>query len=112
MAVDHTLHRRAAMPFITEVVLRGVDPHTYDKVRAEVGWLDSPPEGGHAHLTWFEGGDNHNIDVWESEAAFVAFGEQRLGPALAKLGVTSEPEVTFHPAHEVFLPAARTIQVT
>jgi hypothetical protein len=107
-----TTHRRAAMPFITQVVIRGLDPETYDKVRAEVGWLDSSPDGGFAHLAWFEDGDNHNIDVWESEAAFAAFGEQRLGPALAKLGVTAQPEVTFHPAHEVFLPAARTVTVT
>jgi hypothetical protein len=100
------------MPVITHVLLRGVDPATYDKVRAEVGWLDVPPEGGHAHLTWFEDGDNHNVDVWESGAAFAAFGEQRLGPALAKLGVTTLPEVTFHPAHEVFLPQAQTFTAT
>jgi hypothetical protein len=100
------------MPLIAHVTLKGVDPETYDKVRAEVGWLDSSPDGGFAHLAWFEGGDNHNVDVWESEAAFAAFGEQRLGPALAKLGVTTPPEVTFQPAHEVFLPAARTITAT
>jgi hypothetical protein len=104
--------RRAAMPVITHVILRGVDPDTYDKVRAEVGWLDVPPDGGMAHLAWWEGEDNHNTDVWADEAAFAAFGEQRLGPALAKLGVATEPEVTFHPAHEVFLPQARTITAT
>jgi hypothetical protein len=100
------------MPLIAHVTLKGVDPETYDKVRAEVGWLDSAPTGGFAHLAWFEGGDNHNVDVWESEAAFTAFGEQRLGPALAKLGVTAPPEVTFQPAHEVFLPTACTITAT
>jgi hypothetical protein len=100
------------MPLIAHVVLRGVDPDTYDRVRAEVGWLDSPPTGGFTHLAWFEGRDNHNIDVWESEAAFAAFGEQRLGPALGKLGVTAQPEVTFHPAHEVFLPEAKTVTVS
>lgn len=63
--------------------------------------------GNLAHVIW-----GHNVDVWESEAAFAAFGEQRLGPALAKLGVTSVPEVTFNAAHEVFLPAARTITAT
>jgi hypothetical protein len=41
-----------------------------------------------------------------------AFGEQRLGPALAPLGVTSAPEVTFNAAHEVFLPTARTVTAT
>jgi hypothetical protein len=97
------------MAVIAHVVLRGLDPATYDKVRAECGWLDAPPDGGLGHLTWWEGDDNHNLDAWESEAAFAKFGETRLGPALAKVGVTSEPEVSFHPALEIFLPNALTV---
>jgi hypothetical protein len=34
------------------------------------------------------------------EAAFAAFGEQRLGPAMAELGIDAPVEPTFHPAHE------------
>lgn len=94
------------MAVIAHVLLRGVTKEQYDKVRAEVGWLDDNPVGGMAHLAWWEGEDNHNVDAWESEAAFQAFGEQRLGPALAAVGVQAVPEVTFHPAHEVFAPAA------
>jgi hypothetical protein len=97
------------MAVIAHVVLKGVTPEQYDKVRAECGWLDAAPDGGFAHLTWFEGDENHNVDAWESEAKFAAFGEQRLGPALARAGVNAEPQVTFQPAHEVFLPQARTI---
>jgi hypothetical protein len=52
------------------------------------------------------------MDAWESEEAFGQFGDQRLGPALAKLGVESAPEITFYPAHEVFLPKAVTITAT
>ena len=48
--------------------------------------------------------DCHNIDAWESEDAFNAFGNDRLGPAMAKLGIAVTPEVTFHPAHEVYTP--------
>ena len=55
-------------------------------------------------LAWWEGDDNHNMDAWETESAFEAFGESRLGPAMAKLGINVAPEVTFHPAHEVFAP--------
>ena len=64
---------------------------------------------GMAHLAWWEGGDNHNIDAWESEESFAAFGNERLGPAMAKVGVAVAPEVTFHPAHEVYLPQAITL---
>jgi hypothetical protein len=100
------------MPLIAHVVLKGVTPEQYDKVRAECGWLDQAPDGGYAHLAWFEGGANHNVDVWEDEAAFAEFGETRLGPALAKAGVNAQPEVTFQPAHEVFLPQANTFLAT
>lgn len=92
------------MPVIVHVILRGITPEQYDRVRAEVGWLERAPAGGYSHVTWWEGNDCHNLDAWESEAAFNAFGEERLGPGMAKLGIEVEPEVIFHPAHEVYTP--------
>ncbi len=38
------------MAVVAHVVLRGVSPAQYDKVRAEVGWLERRPDGGLAHL--------------------------------------------------------------
>jgi hypothetical protein len=52
------------------------------------------------------------MDAWESEAAFGAFGEKRLGPAMAELGIDVEPQVTFYPAHEVYLPGTLTYTAT
>ena len=71
------------MPVIAHVVLRGVTPAQYDAVRAACGWLDDAPDGGLGHLAWWEGGDNHNMDAWESEEAFGRFGEEllRIDPA-------------------------------
>jgi hypothetical protein len=97
------------MAVIAHVILRGVSREQYDAVRAETGWLEQRPEGGLAHLAYWVGADNHNIDAWESEAAFGAFGTDRLGPAMAKLGIAVPPEVTFFPAHEVYLPQAVTL---
>ncbi|MBS1910633.1 MAG: hypothetical protein JST22_01480 [Bacteroidetes bacterium] len=94
------------MAVVAHVVLNGVSPAEYDSIRAEAGWLERTPDGGMAHLTWWVGTDCHNVDAWESEAAFAAFGADRLGPAMAKLGINVEPNVTFHAAHEVFLPKA------
>ena len=51
-----------------------------------------------------ETGTTHVISFWESEDAFNAFGAERLGPAMAQLGIEVQPEVTFHAAHEVFIP--------
>jgi len=99
------------MAVVVHVVLSGVTKEQYDQVRAAVGWLDELPAGGLSHVTWWEGGDCHNVDAWESEEAFSTFGEQRLGPGMAKAGVQAEPQVTFHPAHEVFAPQAVTLTV-
>jgi hypothetical protein len=92
------------MAIIAHVVLQGVSPEQYDRVRAEVGWLERPPDGGYSHVTWWEETDCHNIDAWENEATFNAFASDRLGPAMGKLGINVEPKVTFHPAHEVYTP--------
>jgi hypothetical protein len=97
------------MAVIAHVVLAGVTTQQYDAVRDACGWLDDNPTGGLAHFSWWEGADSHNMDAWESEEAFNRFAEDRLGPAMAKVGVDVEPKLTFHPAHEVFLPAAATL---
>jgi hypothetical protein len=97
------------MAVIAQVVLRGVTKEQYEKVREVTGWLDERPVGGLAHLAYFDGDDNINIDAWESEEAFAAFGNDRLGPAMAQLGIDAVPEVTFFPAHEVYLPEAITL---
>ena len=94
------------MAVIVHVVLAGVTKEQYDKVRAAADWLNRAPDGGISHVTWWEGPDCHNLDSWESEAAFQSFGDNRLGPAMAQVGVQIQPQATFHEAHEVFLPKA------
>ena len=97
------------MAVIAHVVLAGVSKQGYDRVREAVGWLEEAPAGGISHLTWWEGGDCHNVDAWETEDAFSTFGAERLGPGMAKAGVQAEPQVTFYPVHEVYAPQAVTI---
>ena len=97
------------MAVIAHVVIPGVTRDQYNQVRGICGWLTDAPAGGLSHVTWWEGNDCHNIDAWESEAAFQQFGEARLGPAMAQAGVNVQPQVTFHPAHEVYLPKAITV---
>jgi ketosteroid isomerase-like protein len=94
------------MTVIAEVLLRGVTREQYDAVRAECRWAEEAPQGGIAHLTWWDGDDCRSVDAWDSEAAFDAFGAQRLGPAMARAGVDARPEVTFSPAHEAYRVSA------
>lgn len=97
------------MAVIARIILRGVSREQYNAVRSAAGWLEQMPAGGLSHVTWWEEADCHNIDAWESEDSFNAFGADRLGPAMAKVGVAVQPEVTFYPAHEVFAPRAVTL---
>jgi ketosteroid isomerase-like protein len=100
------------MAVTVHVTLRGVTKEQYDAVREVAGWLHQPPAGGISHVTWWEGDDCHNIDAWESEQAFTAFVEQRLGPAMAAVGVEAAPETTVTAAHEVFTPRAGIVAPT
>ena len=100
------------MAVVVHITLRGVTPEQYDAVRERCGWIEQPPTGGIAHLTWWDGNDCHNVDGWESEEAFAAFAEHRLAPAMAAAGVMAEPETTTHPAHEVFTPRAGVVAPT
>jgi predicted ester cyclase len=90
------------MAVIAEIVVRGVTREQYDAVQQQVGALERLPEGAVAHLTWFADGDCCSVDGWESEEAFGAFAAQKLGPAMAAIGLGDlQPEVSFHPAHEI-----------
>lgn len=94
------------MAVVVEVVIPGITPDQYDAVRSAVDWFGTVPEGGISHVCWWEGGDCHGLDVWESEAAFATFGETRLGPAMAKLGIEAPVTPSFREPHEVFVPEA------
>src|ERR1051326_7069581 len=94
------------MAIAARVVLPGISNDQYDQVRAEVGWLEQPPVGGISHLTWWDGNNCHSMDGWESEDALNTFASERLGPAMAKLGINVQPEIAVFPAHEVFTPQA------
>jgi hypothetical protein len=97
------------MAVVAHVIVPGITKEQYDQVREAVGWLEEPPAGGLSHLTWWEDGDCHTCDAWESEETFNSFAQDRLGPGMAKAGVESQPQVTFYPAHEVYVPQAVTI---
>jgi len=41
--------------------------------------------------------------TWESEDAWVGFGQNRTGPAGAELGIVMEATPVFHEAHEILI---------
>jgi hypothetical protein len=53
----------------------------YERVNEAVGADANPPEGLIVHAAGEENGLWRSVDVWESQAAFEQFMEQRLLPA-------------------------------
>jgi hypothetical protein len=70
----------------------------YDRVieAMDLGGENAP--GGIAHAAGLHEGSLRVIDVWESDEAFQAFAEAKIGPLTAAEGIP-EPEITRVPVH-------------
>jgi hypothetical protein len=75
-----------AVAVIQEFPIEGDDRTTtnYDRVQEALGTKDNPPAGGLVHTAGFdeEAGVFRIFDVWESEAAWNAFFNDRLLPVV------------------------------
>ena len=58
--------------FVASSTPSPADGPEYDAVRRECGWLDQTPTGGLAHLTYFDGDVNYNIDAIDNVRAKAA----------------------------------------
>jgi hypothetical protein len=84
---------------------KGVTPDQYEQVRAIAKWDVDYPKGGMFHLATFDDDGMHIFDIWESPAAFEAFGTDRLNAAVQEVGITTEPQVRIAPVHGLFIPS-------
>jgi hypothetical protein len=80
---------------------QGVTRHAYDELLKAVDWEGRPAAGGIFHVAWFDEEGMSVVDVWESQQAFEAFMNDRLGPVVQRQ-VEGEPEIAFHDAHRYF----------
>lgn len=46
----------------------------------------------------------HVLDIWESQADFEKFVNDRLMPAVKRLGIQGQPKVEIEAAHAIFAP--------
>ena len=90
----------------------GTTPQQYDAVRAGVGWLDNPPEGGRVHVAAFSDNALHITDVWDSVEAFQAFATDRLLPVIQEVGIPGEPTIEILPLHEAYCPVPDQVLLT
>jgi hypothetical protein len=94
------------MAIVMLLTWRGVTKEQYEQARQRVGWERDVPQGGVFHVAWFTAEGLHVVDVCETVEDFRRFADERLMPvAKGELGFEGEPEVTFHEAHAVFIPA-------
>ena len=74
----------------------------YDEVKRITNFENDWPAGGMFHVAAVDGTTLRVTDVWESAEQFQAFAETRLMPCVQQLGITSQPNISILPAHNVF----------
>ena len=85
------------------IKLDGWTAEQEDRLNAVIDPDGNPPEGLIFHASGPVDGGWDNIDFWESRAHFDRFAQERIGPALASMGVeTAPPEIHEFPVHEHF----------
>jgi len=76
----------------------------YERTRKEVNWEGNAPKGAKFHVAWFGSDGFHVLDLWDSQAEFERFVDQRLMPAVKRIGIKGQPKVSFEEAHAIFAP--------
>lgn len=92
------------MPIALLISWHGVTRDRYDAVRNLVDWEGNIPERELAHLATVDLDGMRIVDLWETEEAFDAFLENRLKPAVERLGIAIASDVRQLPVHAIFAP--------
>ncbi len=81
-----------------------VSVEQYQQARKEVNWEGDVPNGAKFHVSWMAEDGFHVLDLWESNEDFEKFTQDRLMPAVQKIGIKGQPKVTFAEPISVFAP--------
>jgi hypothetical protein len=79
----------------------GATKAQYDAMRSEVNWETDLPAGGIYHIASFNDKGLRITDVWESAEHFNNFIQNKINPAVAKLGIQGQPQVEIYPVHAI-----------
>ena len=87
----------------------GITPDQYEQVRKIVKWETDIPKGGVFHVATFDKEGLRVTDIWESAEDVQNFVNNRILPAVAKIGITTQPVVDITPVHATFIPALQKL---
>src|SRR5262249_6624942 len=96
--------RRQTMATVMLMHWPEVTKDQYERARREINWEGNTPKGAKFHVAWFAADGFHVLDLWDSQADFERFPQERLNPGVQKIGITGQPKVQFLPAHAIFAP--------
>jgi hypothetical protein len=84
------------------IKIHGVTAELFDRLNAVVDPDGNPPDGLIFHASGPVDGGWGVLDFWESRAHFDRFAAERIGPAMAAIGATGQPEIHEFPVYEHF----------
>ena len=87
------------MRIVGLVRIEGMTKNVYEQVMQNMNLADNPPKGMVTHISTFDSKGIRVTDVWESESDFRTFGDNRLMPALKKIGFKENPVIEVYPLH-------------
>lgn len=86
------------MAVVVMMEMKGMTQGQYDQVNGMMA--GKLPPGCLSHAACVVSGGMQMVDVWESQAAFEKFAHETLSQMGQTVGMTSQPEVKFMPAHD------------
>jgi hypothetical protein len=77
----------------------------YDEVLKKMGLEHegAAPPGALFHWVEKNGDGLRVVDVWESREVFDRFAQEQIGPYTREVGITEEPELSFHDVYNYII---------
>jgi hypothetical protein len=92
------------MTVVTTLDITGLTAPEYRAVIDELGVETRPDHGIYLHLTTPTDVGFRIVEIWDEQAGFERFLEQRLVPATKAVGQERETRITVTPLHNLFAP--------
>ena len=93
------------MPIVWLLEWAGITPPVYEQIRNQVNWENDLPDGLQLHVAAFNEKGLVLTEVWESPDHVQPFMDERLIPAVRRLGINTMPRVDLYETYAVFAPA-------